>query len=258
MRSAAVEDYNLVDTSVHHESVLKGTVPVQAYAKVSDRMKSEAVLAALKGRTWDAATQEEVEYVEPQIELSGDDPNLEAIQKSHQAYLECSSKGASAGPPKQLLSRTGNPVGSTTSSNTLFRFGKTLGAVEKFKSRDDLQHLAHDCLVRLAVLQLGQSTRQLQEINQLKQRFHAITGQAADTANYATPSAVVLSEEVQKVAGTVRLYSGRIQTWVLNRMIHPLSQCVASAHVTYSCCQRYRHITACLKSREACVEEVML
>lgn len=223
MRSAAVEDYNLVDMSVHHESVLKGAVPVQADAKVSDRMKSEAVLSALKGRTWDAATQEEVEHVEPQIELPGDDPNLEAIQKSHQAYLECSSKGASAGPPKQLLSRTGNPVGSTTSSNTLFRFGKTLGAVEKFKSRDDLQHLAHDCLVRLAVLHvLGQSTQQLQEINQLKQRFHAITGQAADTANYATPSAVVLSEEVQKVAGTVRLYSGRIQTLVLNRMIYPL------------------------------------
>lgn len=212
MRTPAREDYNVVDTSVHHEHVFEGTVLVQAYAKVSDRMKSEAVLAALKGRTWEAATQEEVEYVEPQIELPGDDPNLEAIQKSHQAYLECSSNGVSAGPPKQLLSRTGNPVGSTTSSNTLFRFGKTLGAVEKFKSRDDLQHLAHDCLVRLAVLQLRQSTQQLQEINQLKQRFHAITGQAADTANYATPSAVVLSEEVQKVAGTVRLYSGRIQT----------------------------------------------
>lgn len=81
MRSPAVEDYNVVDTSMHHEYVFKGTVLVQAYAKVFDRMKSEAVLAALNGRTWEAATHEEVEFVEPQIELPGDDPNLKRVTK---------------------------------------------------------------------------------------------------------------------------------------------------------------------------------
>ena len=185
---------------------------VQAFPKVSDRLKSEAVCAALNGRTWEAATQEEVRYVEAPSGLREDDPSLEAIKKSHQAYLMPSPEGVSAGPPKQLLSRTGNPVGSTTSSNTLYWFGRTLGAIEKFKSADTLQHIAHDCLLQLAELHQGQSTQQLQEIHQLRQRFQAITGQAADSVDYGTSSAVVLSEAVQKVAGSVRLYSGGTHT----------------------------------------------
>ena len=187
---------------------------MQNYVACSSRGECEAVIAALKGRTWEAATNAEVQYVEAPPGTRQDDKDFEAIQRSQLAYLQPPSGGPFTGRLNPLLSNTGNPVKSTTSSNTFYCYGKTLGALEKFKSADALQQIAYDCLTKVAQLQQERGTHYSQQINQQKQRFQAITGKATSAVNYVNPAAVVLSPEVLKAAGTVRLFSGDLLFFV--------------------------------------------
>lgn len=113
------------------------------------------------------------------------------------------------GPPeahtqhRSFLLKTGCHAGTTTNSILRIQFGHIPGAVERFKSQQQLQSDAFE------YLQLKHSDNpDQQQLRKLYEQYKLITGLTADDPLPETVSQVPLSKIVAEVAGKIRLYSG--------------------------------------------------
>lgn len=114
------------------------------------------------------------------------------------------------GPPeahmqtRSFLLTTGCQTGTTTNSALQVQHGYVPGAVEKFKSRQQLQEDA------FKYVQLADSDNPNQEQSRkLYERYKLITGLTNSEALPKTASEVPVCRKLEDVAGKTRLYSGQ-------------------------------------------------
>lgn len=114
------------------------------------------------------------------------------------------------GPPeahtqhRSFLLKTGCHAGTTTNSMLRIQFGHIPGAVERFKSRQQLQSDAFE------YVQLKRSDNpDQQQLRKLYEQYKLITGLTADDPLPETVSQVPVCKIVAEVAGKIRLYSGQ-------------------------------------------------
>ena len=121
------------------------------------------------------------------------------------------------GPPEEHLGHqafllaSARMTGTTTNSTTKTIFGHIPGAVERFKSKQQLQAEAFEFVQLPDRDDAGSHHR-----NKLAERYKAITGQTETDALPETQDAVVLCSDLQAVAGKIRLYSGQSCTQSIN------------------------------------------
>lgn len=108
---------------------------------------------------------------------------------------------------RSFLLNTGCQAGTTTHSSLKLQHGYIPGAVERFKSRQQLQSDAYE-YVQLACSESANP----QQMRKLSERYKLITGLTPDDrASFPqSASAVVLCNTVEEVAGETRLYSGQL------------------------------------------------
>ena len=116
------------------------------------------------------------------------------------------------GPPeahiqhRSFLLKTGCHAGTTTNSTLRIQFGHIPGAIERFKSKQQLQSAAFE------YLQLKRSSNpDQQQLRKLYEQYKLITGltACADDPLPETVSQVPICKIVAEVAGKIRLYSGQ-------------------------------------------------
>ena len=114
------------------------------------------------------------------------------------------------GPPeahtehRSFLLNTGCHAGTTTNSTLRIQYGHIAGAVERFKSRQQLQSEAYE------YVQLARSDNADQPPQRkLYERYKLITGLKADDPLPIDESKVPICKIVEEVAGKIRLYSGQ-------------------------------------------------
>lgn len=107
---------------------------------------------------------------------------------------------------RSFLLNTGCHAGTTTHSSLRLQHGHIPGAVERFKSRQQLQSDAYE-YVQLACSKSADP----QQIRKLSERYKLITGLTPeDHARFPqSADAIVLCKNVEEVAGKTRLYSGQ-------------------------------------------------
>ena len=107
---------------------------------------------------------------------------------------------------RSFLINTGCHAGTTTHSSLQLQHGHIPGAVERFKSSQQLKSDAYE-YVQLACSESADP----QQMRKLSERYKRITGLTPeDRARFPqSADAVVLCKNVAEVAGKTRLYSGR-------------------------------------------------
>ena len=124
------------------------------------------------------------------------------------------------GPPeahtqhRSFLLKTGCHAGTTTNSILRIQFGHIPGAIERFKSRQQLQSDAFE----YAELKNSDNPDQ-QQLRKLYEQYKLITGLTAEDPLPHTAGQVSICKTVAEVAGKIRLYSGQHSALYAVRLI---------------------------------------
>lgn len=152
-------------------------------------------------------TMGEIQYVcNPHPDSDGDMQE----QKDEQLTKGPIRNYVSVGPPEAHIERrsfllnTGCQTGTTTNSTLRAQFGYIPGAVERFKSKKQLQSDAYE-YVQLACS--GNADQQHKQ--KLYARYKLITGLTEDDPLPESVSKVTMCPQIENVAGKIRLYSGK-------------------------------------------------
>lgn len=165
---------------------------------------SDAYIEALKGCTFDEATYQGLQYIPTPADLCPDDTQHEVL-----AMLKEYASGTmpTASTPRSFLLAAGNPVGSTTGSITEVKYGNIPGAIEHFKSAQDLKE---DAYRAFSQLRDTSAVLNIQQRDGLHCRWQVITGLSACPADLSSWENVPLCPDLHALAGVTRLYSGTL------------------------------------------------
>ena len=145
-------------------------------------------------------------------------PNPDTAREMQEQQDEQLTKGpirnyVSEGPPEAHIERrnfllnTGCQTGTTTNSTLRAQYGHIPGAIERFKSKKQLQSDAFE-YVQFVKLACSDSADQQQE-QKLYTRYKLITGLTKHDLLPEHVSKVTLRPHIENVAGKIRLYSGK-------------------------------------------------
>lgn len=171
----------------------------------SSKTASPAVLDAFKGRTAAQAEAEGIQIVSnPHAVAFTDDITQQCVEELAE-YVNSGPRPI--GAPKSFLLAAGNSAGSTTGTNTEVRYAEVPGAIQHFRSKQELQTIAYDCVLRMQDLQNLHGSDFAQQ-TKLQSVFHAITGQQQLPASVTSPQEISIHPDFESVVGKTLLYSG--------------------------------------------------
>ena len=166
---------------------------------------SPAILDALKGRTVAQAEAEGIQVVLNPHPAAYTDGITQQCRNELAEYIISGPRPV--GAPKSFLLAAGNSAGSTTGTNTEVRYAEVPGAIQHFRSRQELQTIAYDCVVRMQDLQDLHGSDFLEQ-TKLQSVFCAITGQQQVPTSIASTQEINLQPDFEAVAGKTLVYSG--------------------------------------------------
>ena len=167
---------------------------------------SEAVAAVIQEDA-DLSGSESLQYVRnPRADM-----NLDQQQQDEaNLTIDPIRNFVSVGPPEahtrqtSFLLRTGCQAGTTTNSTLKIQHGHIPGAIERFKSRQQLQDDAFKY-----VQEAGSDGTDKQQLQKLYEQYKLITGLTDNETLPAEASEVQVCKVVEDVVGKTRLYSGQ-------------------------------------------------
>lgn len=166
---------------------------------------SPAILDALKGRTAAQAEAEGILIVlNPHPAACSDGVTQQCMDELAEYII---SGPRPVGAPKSFLLAAGNSAGSTTGTNTEVRYAEIPGAIQHFRSRQELQTVAYDCVVKMQDLQDLHGADFLEQ-TKLQSDFCAITGQQQPPTSINSPQEIHIQPDFEPVAGKTLVYSG--------------------------------------------------
>lgn len=171
----------------------------------SPKTPSPVIEDALKGRTEAQAKVDGVQIVPNPHEAAFSDNVTKLCLEELAEYVVSGPRPM--GAPRSFLLAAGNSAGSTTGTNTEVRYAEVPGARQHFRSKQELQTIAYECVMRTHDLQnLG--SLDLTEQTKLQSVYCAITGQQQLPNAVSSPQEVSIRPDFEAVAGKTFVYSG--------------------------------------------------
>ena len=173
----------------------------------SSETVSPAICDAFEGRTAAQAEAEGIQIIANPHAAAFTDGITQQCMDELAEYVVSGPRPV--GAPKSFLLAAGNSAGSTTGTNTEVRYAEVPGAIQHFRSKQELQAIAYDCVLRVQDLQSLHGS-DFTEQSKLQSVFHAITGQQQLPACITSPQGISIHPDFEAMAGKTLVYSGML------------------------------------------------